>query len=432
MREMIRTIEDSQTAQALHGLLSLNAEALNESMATYLQAEIQDSPQDVAPPAVSRSVSSPTMENGWNGQSESPSSMVALSMLLHKRFIAEQKQVAAQRDEKGKKAAAAIPAPPPVGHQVEVLNDGMVIKPEPIDRVIYEPHPSIPRDMQMSNSHPGGQVTSTINQPITSPHTTTSIVTSLLKAPTQISYGSPQLIKSFDSSLTPEVMASLMPQFLAQIPNNPIIAHQVMTYRPDAIGQPKLLNQSVIVPNTSLDLRKVNRSLSDEYVSRSPIKKRPYTMYDEMAPNSNDAPSDKRSKGAIAMENVANNYAINLSLPRSMPDPATIYVQAPPAQAPPHGWTERPSSDDHTAVVMPFVKNAAATHSRADEDSKLSVSLVSARLQEAFTNTFILSKSLLPEMELRLHEWRKECMESMVDKIVVEQLRTARMFRQVK
>ncbi|KAJ8318218.1 hypothetical protein KUTeg_003309 [Tegillarca granosa] len=229
MREMIRSMEDSQTEQALHGLLSLNSE-------------------------VERQIAI-SSENSVSGTSECPSpsmaeppnqaSMAALSMLLKQRAREGQFPARLSTETNSSYEDGCEMSPILKQEKTEIVD--LHINPEE-DRKVSPP---------VINHTPA-------HTQVSDQAARASIVSSLLTLPQHIAFRfpHPQFITA-DSKFNEHMMLSLAPTTM--------LNQSVNSYTSES--QPES-PQSVIVQNVSLDLRKNIRD--DEHINKSPIKKRPY------------------------------------------------------------------------------------------------------------------------------------------------------------
>ncbi|KAL8579393.1 hypothetical protein ACOMHN_026758 [Nucella lapillus] len=359
MREMIRNIEDTQTEQALHGLLSLNPDAHTSRSASpsAVSPSLLTSPPPGLPTALTLGVSSSpvclpdsvVVSSSVGAMPDPPgaqSSMAALSMLLKQRSsgggqLIGQPMVATDAHVQAMRAASHTNGhgkefrPPPsedsggwggeeeeekplmlkVERVVPTQTETTYITSSPQSRHPHHHHhpppPLSPPDsrgvlplsspvctspstssaavtlMSMVASHSAAstQVRSSVGEE--------SVVGSMLRAPPQLHYSlaRPQLLVKTEGLAVPQVLVKNEAGALTQTISaslsglstslggrgNPLtpMAHLTLPLPlPLHAQQP-----SVIVQNATLDLRK----RSDEQISRSPIKKRPYIPSSSLA-----------------------------------------------------------------------------------------------------------------------------------------------------
>ncbi|XP_069124454.1 nuclear receptor subfamily 1 group D member 2-like isoform X1 [Argopecten irradians] len=368
MREMIRSMEDTQTEQALHGLLSLNSD-IERQIAASTEAAVAAS-----------------MSNGINQSGPSQTSMAALSMLLKQRaqsgFLIDRDRGSIETNCSTEDSSESLP----------------LIKQEHRDSIenrkeIHDRCQSLSPDAESAHPAHSG-IPDSVNR--------SSIVNSLLTLPQHIAFrfphphllmpGNVEPGKPYENNVPPFVSSASQP---IDATMNGLSAH----------SQSPLSQQSVIVQNTTLDLRKHNRG--DEKI-RSPIKKRPYN------------PSYSTDKEVEDEEEVYRKIQRRDSVSNdvSSPDPYTskklvINEMAdrpfPPSYIP---TRDKQSTMDHTAVVAPIVKNV----SRIEEDIKLTVPMLIYKIHDSFLQTFTFMKSKLQEMEEKLMEMKEHIAQGLMKK----------------
>ncbi|XP_048758927.1 uncharacterized protein LOC125668650 isoform X2 [Ostrea edulis] len=355
MREMIKTMEDSQTEQALHGLLSLNSEAERRIAAT---AEAAVKATEIGP------------EN-LHKDAAPQASMAALSILLKQRA---QSQHSPDQNRNSVETNCST----------EDSNDSLPrvhIKQENHD----EEYVSRPSSIHEINNVPAHSQNG-------DPAVRNSIVSSLLTLPQHVAfrYSHPQLLlQGGDNKANLE---EAYPQFV----QNLVSHHSELAAQENFLTQ----QQSVIVENMTLDLRKHNRGDGpEEKFHRSPIKKRPYNpnastdIYPEPTKYARTETISERSDSPESPQKLVINMGQDYSMKQSSP---------PPRSHLPH----RERGLDHTAVVAPFVKPNIYIH--REEDTKLTIPLLTFKIHEAFNQTFTFLKLQLNHMEeiLTLHRDR--------------------------
>ncbi|XP_071106579.1 nuclear receptor subfamily 1 group D member 1-like [Haliotis cracherodii] len=491
MREMIRSIEDTQTEQALHGLLSLNPEcstqspsgnpALNtmvisslnfpadnqSSMAalSMLLKQRQNLNHLIGQPRVAEqslemdntndlhsnsnnisSTSNNSLSTSNNSMSEAESS--------HQYHIASEHEPLMLKVERRESVQEHLPQPEPdypprssplVSRSSPSVSD-LPLSPrltiaEPTVSVSTIPSTISPRSavpsrllavasmtkpqMQppLSSSSSGGSSSSSISS-------THSVMGSLLRTPPQINYTLPSLssqqfyIKTEDGG-TECVMSTVVPAMTSMLP--PAVSSSTSLGTMD-IPSPHSQQPSVIVQNLTLDLRKK----SEELISRSPIKKRPYYPTEDSQTEIIQRHEPIEPKEKFQKVNHMEQ-STNLSKQRRISNdqwpvrPDTNSYQDTPMTS---HYSRVPVSHDqspveHTAVVTPIVNKSRTNmySRRMEEEPKLTVPSMISKIQESFVTTFTLLKVRLGEMSQKLREYQgQNSMERMIGRIVTEHL----------
>lgn len=363
MREMIRSMEDSQTEQALHGLLSLNSDIERQIVAST-EAAVAAS-----------------MTNGISPNGPSQTSMAALSMLLKQRaqtgFMMDHDRGSMETNCSTEDSSESLP----------------LIKQEHRDSIdnrkeIHDRCQSLSPEVDSTRLHPA-------HSGIADSMARSSIVNSLLTLPQHIAFrfphphllmpGAVEPSKAYENNVPPFVSSATVSQPIDATING-LSAH----------SQAAISQQSVIVQNTTLDLRKHNRG--DEEKIRSPIKKRPYNP--SYTTNKNDL-EDEEVYRKIQRRNCMSSRV-------SSPDPylakTLVMNEAADRPFPSHiPMRDKPSTMDHTAIVAPIVKNVV----RSEEDIKLTVPMLIYKIHDSFLQTFTFMKSKLQEMDEKLMEMKE-------------------------
>lgn len=458
---MIRTMEDHQTTQALHGLLSLKSD--NGSYSGYGELSIQREEQTA-------DISSTNNEEkpAENSPDQGPSSMAALSALLRQRSqsnlatpkLAESSpQSAANCNSDSNQPTANEPtkhikrnrvtssgAPKKRRRQTSADQDssltnglaplaltsqsttGTVTSTVTIgdQGVKHEPFPmsvaatSVQMADAKSVAHPAT---------VTSPSVpTSSVVGSLLRLPPQVTLNlqevtSPHLIvktEFADGHAKEEVVRSYLPQVVPQY-HSPVVV-------PKSSVAPQQLAHSVIVANMSLDLRKnpSTNGKTDEQISRSPIKKRPYVVADQDVgnPGAGDVSDRQRMKASYGDVVMAQGVPLNLQTVPLVVNGDMIPVSRIPVSGGHYMKRDLVSTPEHTAVVAPIIKSEMLTLARQDlEDAKISITTMTTRVLDAYLTSFAIMKLKMKEMSQELQTYRQQnTMEGMIGRIVAEQL----------
>lgn len=357
MREMIKTMEDSQTEQALHGLLSLNSEAERRIAASAGEA----AKSEIGP------------EN-LHKEAAPQASMAALSMLLKQRA---QSQHSPDQNRNSVETNCST----------EDSNDSMQrvsIKQENTE----DEYASRPASNHEINNIPAHSQNG-------DPAVRNSIVSSLLTLPQHVAFRYPHppfLLQGGDEKTSLE---EAFPQYVQNLINhhNEIAAHE------NFLTQQQ---HSVIVENMTLDLRKHNRGDGpEEKFHRSPIKKRPYNpnassdIYPEPTKYARTETISERAESPESPQKLVINMGQDYSIKQS---------SSPPPR--PHPLYRGERGLDHTAVVAPIVKPNIYIH--REEDTKLTIPLLTFKIHESFNQTFTFLKLQLNHMEeiLALHKDR--------------------------
>nr|XP_022318211.1 uncharacterized protein LOC111121296 isoform X3 [Crassostrea virginica] len=356
MREMIKTMEDSQTEQALHGLLSLNSEAERRIAASAEEAtKVEIVPENLHKEAAPQA------------------SMAALSMLLKQR---------AQSHHSPDQNRNSVET----NCSTEDSNDSMhrvTIKQENHE----DDYTSRPTSNHEINNIPAHSQNS-------DPAVRNSIVSSLLTLPQHVAFGYPHSQFLLPAGMDEKTsLEEAYPQFVKNLINH----HNEIAAQENYLAQQQ---QSVIVENMTLDLRKHNRGDGpEEKFHRSPIKKRPYNpnassdIYPEPTKYARTETISERSDSPESPQKLVINMGQDYSIKQSSPPPRSHPL-----------YRER--GLDHTAVVAPIVKPHIYIH--REEDTKLTIPLLTFKIHEAFNQTFTFLKLQLNHMEeiLALHKER--------------------------
>ncbi|KAK6170120.1 hypothetical protein SNE40_018592 [Patella caerulea] len=400
MREMIRTIEDTQTEQALHGLLSLNSEG-NSQVLNQLSTN-------------------PLVISGLNFQADpnNQSSMAALSMLLKQRTNVSQligePMVADQHPD-----SEELPSP----NHDEDDSRGQHMEPIMLKNDM--------KDQRHLLDQNGAQNLSLLREVATSSHSeripvSISTYPNSYKSSPSNNFNRTSHESTFmvpHSTVKHEYLDEehLVSSAVSPCTSNYIPVSSVQIPSPQQ--QQQLQQQSVIVQNLTLDLRKK----SEEEISRSPIKKRPYIPNDEIG----DMKSDKiETVSKIRhVENEPNHFSNNnkkritdnLALRASL----NAHREALARQEyEAHTLSREPTTSEHMAVVTPIMKNRTNFVSRREDETKLTIPSMITKIHESYNVTFTFLKVRMAEMKQKLLELRKQnSMESMIGRIVTEQLK---------
>ncbi|GAB1597281.1 uncharacterized protein LOC115232352 [Argonauta hians] len=463
MREMIKTIEDTQTQQALHGLLSLQSEMTPEMLPSFVQTP-SPSNSDLSP-LVSSTAALTSSESEAN--SVNRSSVTALSLLLKNRAVStcvpkmvpleEHKQLLANGDNSH------------ITNISDAESDEGSKLPEPLDDSPYSKSIAVERRSPIL-------VPSTAHKPAVQ-----SIVSSILSIPSSVSFGvqqSPFVLKpSTEIRPNSHAITTLSPSSTQRYHNsyinrtssavqliNPVSTNSVVNKHTDralstTITTTTTPQPSVIVANTSLDLRKTFKH--DKPVNRSPIKKRPY-MVSEQEETCSIQPTKH-----IKQEVKDNCYNNSLSVKETV-SPEPVNLSCNMASTPWHHRMEQQTPDTTTTspsltvvkqervayrssadcvMSLPSVAHdnaagaasAAATGGAAAAGGGASISahhLNSLRrtedetipnmtmiIEEAFSNSFGCQESRMSAIQMRYQELKPgKLLDSMIGKRLNEDL----------
>lgn len=451
MREMIKTIEDTQTQQALHGLLSLQSEMTSEMLPAFVQAPPSPSHSElstlVSPnPAVSSSLSMDSESNAVNR-----SSVTALSLLLKNRAI-----------------NTCVPKMELAGSKMSVNGDNSQITnisdaesddsskaPEQADDTPY------PKSIAVERTHlslPSAAHKSTI---------VPSIVGSILSIPTTVTFPvqqSPYALKhSTDMRTAPHTVTTVSPSgprfqnsYVNRIPSvqimNPVSTTSVGINKTvdrglsTTVSTQTAVQPSVIVANTSLDLRKTLKQ--DKPVNRSPIKKRPYMVSEHDDSIINSLPPSKHIKQEVKETENCSNAAPSPQPPPS-PEPVNLSCNVSPATA----WhrMEQTQTPDTTSPSLTVVKQERISYRssaepmlavpsvmhdggggstscgshhmnnlrRTEDDTIPSMTLI---IDEAFGNSFGCKEAKLLAMQYHQGLKPAKLMDSIIGKLINDQV----------
>lgn len=352
MREMIKTIEDTQTQQALHGLLSLQSEMTSEMLPTFVQAP-SPSNSDMSPlvspsPAVTSSISMDSESNSVNR-----SSVTALSLLLKNRALST-------CVPKMELSSCKLPVNGDNSHITNISDaesDDSSKAPEQADDTTY------PKSIAVERSH--------LSHP-TAAHKPTivpSIVGSILSIPSSVAFPvqqSPYALKhSTDMRTASHTVTTVSPSgprfqnsYVNRSPSvqimNPVSTTSVGINKTvdrglsTTVSTQTAVQPSVIVANTSLDLRKTLKQ--DKPVNRSPIKKRPYMVSEQDDNTSSLHPSKPIKQEVKETENSLNAPSPQ---PTLSPEPVNLSCNV----SPPTAWHRmEQQTPDTTSPSLTVVK----------------------------------------------------------------------------
>ncbi|XP_052781742.1 uncharacterized protein LOC128218187 isoform X2 [Mya arenaria] len=497
MRDLIRSIEDKQTEQALHGLLSLNSDSESRTLIDSLDQN----------------------EVNLNRQEINHLSVAALQMLLK------------QRAECGPNypRQRAHGATPP-RHSSPLL-DGPPLAHSGMNRVDSDQPLDLSDESNLSNTqdHFNGVQTSLPLNLITTASTRAQMMGSILNMQSQLPFHlphSPLAIKTedghiedrrspylpmFDPSLTvtsrnsPSVLKSqslvaqqyaIQQQLAAAMVQHHLAVNSAsldlttttpVTNRhyelkreegepgdgedrePGSESVSNSTSKSVIIQQTSLDLRKVIKEEESMKHSRSPIKKRPYVpmqgsekevVYKHSRLSTDSSSSSLRSftpdrrPSSAEQSPSATPYPAHVPAPTSSqladtrysqplhidtsshlinshgPRPVSpnMYHQSPLASDYRRGSSPdmRPSRDKqpqsdhhHTAVVAPIIQNRYCTQLSREDEARITVPLLTVKIHESFYSTFTFLKHRLDEMQYKLRNYQgNEMMDGIINRLL--------------
>lgn len=491
MREMIRNIEDTQTEQALHGLLSLKADSGSRSGSPSTSPGVVSTPgmslAGVGVSTVSTSSSATSLgigatmgvasssSSGTNALTISDpatqTSMAALSMLLKQRStmgpLIGQPMVAdhcipsmhrhtpsAHTNGRSDVSAAGDSGPEdekPLMLKVERRGSGEgshIHQGLPPSSSPHSPHSLSP-----SSSAASMTLMSMVAATTASRSHEESVVGSMLRSPPQLQYtvATPQfLVKSEGGQHASQfllkreinqadsiISTSVLPTTLAAAAAASSSKHQHLGSGGHLALPLNLGHQpSVIVQNASLDLRKK----SDEQISRSPIKKRPYIPM-SMGENEIDErgeelglkplPEVKQAKHRKGRDHGSHAHHLPQEMyhPLSMAPTSSIVQQSADSFSSRHNIIKEVVSPSSSQSLMVVTKSSASSsttpYKKHEEEAKLTVPYMISRLHESYDTTFTFLKMRLLEMKQRLRDYQQQnTMERMIGRIISEHLKT--------
>ena len=489
MREMIRNIEDTQTEQALHGLLSLNADsnnsrstspAISPSMLSSLVLPVSMATMGVTSSTVglpTSSSASPTSLALTDPVSQS--SMAALSMLL--------KQRSSMGQLIGQPMVAADPRLQAL-HQSTTHTNGRAVELRPAEdsrcedekplmlKVERMPHREA-SPSQQSPPSPDHRLPPSSSPHCSSPSSSSAAVTlmsmvagtsagrshshresvvgSMLRSPPQLHYtlAGPQfLIKTEGGQPTPQILikneagsSSETVISTSMLPTTTTLASGTgKHHRLPPMAQlplPMHAQPSVIVQNATLDLRKK----SDEQISRSPIKKRPYIPSSMSDDEEGEGGAGGDSSPKVLPEVPQSKQRRMMHLDHQEPSQSSDVfsgVRSADSYSGRHDMMKevlRPvssQSDSHmpsplSTTVMRSKAPASSSSSSStmsiakkhEEEAKLTVPYMISRLHESYNATFTFLKVRLGEMKQKLRDYHHQnTMERMIGRIISENL----------
>lgn len=180
--------------------------------------------------------------------------------------------------------------------------------------------------------------------------------------------------------------------------------------------------QSVIVENMTLDLRKHIKS--EEQISRSPIKKRPYIPAD----NSKDQRKEE-DHGVPPMKQLKSSShgvpASGFLVESPLELRSNMMINQPQSPVDISGqigtnWKDRSSSSEHTAVVAPMIKIETSSPPHRREEEKLTAPLLTFKIHESFFYTFTFLKIKQEEMQVKLREFKLHVEQGVIEKVLKE------------
>lgn len=561
MREMIRSIEDTQTEQALHGLLSLNADSNSSRSPVSPSGAAASSPSVVSLTGVSLPVSlamvSSAAEATQSGNNmmyttsvlndpASQSSMAALTILLKQRSsmgggLIGQPMVAADPRLQAlhlphSNSSTPTSSTPTSTHSAngrststwtDIRSEGAADEDKPLMLKVERggsssaslresilgsrrspPSPAhhhhhLPLSDLASSRHPrASTLACSCSSPSSSSAAVTlmsmvaasgrdrsgslgqdSVVSSLLRSPPQLQYTlTPQLVikgeggqvvVKTEAGVTDVHSASIISSSSSAYSGSAIIGggrHGLQKLHPMAhVPLPASVSQSpsVIVQNASLDLRK----RPDDYISRSPIKKRPYIPSDLQEeeedlegeggePSGGDSspqpfsdtlrPPPKQRRLSNTPLHLYRDHQVSSQSP-------DMYMGSAGLRAPdsysgrydmmkevlhpgvnslasdlhlPHYLSSSSSTSSSSQVTRAKAtpsssvsQSTSAISKRHEDEAKLTVPYMISRLHESYNATFTFLKVRLLEMKQKLREYlHQNTMERMIGRIISENL----------
>ena len=461
MRDLIRSIEDKQTEQALHGLLSLNTDT---DPARQLMEGLET--------------------NCMSRQDINQLSVNALQMLLKQRAECGPNYPRQKHNLPStppRRDSPKVDIPPPTlcndNEQPLDLSDESNLSANH-ELPVQSQHLRLPLNLtnasraQIMNSILNMQAQLPFHVPVPHPPIT---VKSEAGAPDERPYmtvfdpalvarGSPLYLQS---NLAAQQYAVDQMNMARRAVEEQI--HEQELERRETSESPK---SSVIVQNTSLDLRKVIKEEESKH-SRSPIKKRPYVpsvnsetdadgenipyKHSRLSTDSNSSTGTYTPEARMTPSSTGHAvYPVSLARSSS----GELMSQYTPHQSvrissPPQTHTEQLMSDyrtaeilrekqrelsslshrdhlpqrdisqpdHHTAVVAPIVKNRYVTQPSREDEVRLTVPLLIYKIHESFYSTFTFLKTRHEEMQLKLRNYQgTESMDGMINRLIAEHI----------
>lgn len=462
MRDLIRSIEDKQTEQALHGLLSLNTDT---DPARQLMEGLET--------------------NCMSRQDINQLSVNALQMLLKQRAECGPNYPRQKHNLPStppRRDSPKVDIPPPLlcddNEQPLDLSDESNLSANH-ELPAQSQHLRLPINLtnasraQIMNSILNMQAQLPFHVPV--PHQPITIKTEIgapderpymsVFDPALVARGSPLYLQS---NLTVQQLAVDQFSMARRVVEEQF--HEQELDKPEMSESPK---SSVIVQNTSLDLRKVIKEEESKH-SRSPIKKRPYVPSVNSEP---DADSENIPYKYSRLSTDSNSSSASYNTPEARMTPSstghTVYhpslassssselmSQYTPHQSvrissPPQTHSEQLMSDyrtaeilrekqrelislshrehlpprdtsqpdHHTAVVAPIVKTRYVTQPSREEEVRLTVPLLIYKIHESFYSTFTFLKTRHEEMQHKLRNFQgTESMDGMINRLIAEHI----------
>ena len=475
MRDLIRTIEDKQTEQALAGLLSLNS--------------------DTDP---ARQLLEGLETNCMSRQEINQLSVNALQMLLKQRAecgpnYPRQKHINHNLPSTPpRRDSPKVDIPPPTmcddNEQPLDLSDESNLS---ANHELPLPSHHLRLPLNLTNVSRAQIVNSILNMQAQLPFHLPVSHSQLIKAepqavddrpymsvldPALVPRGSPLYLQS--NIAAQQQIAAMEQMNMAKRAAEEYSPDDEVPEDPDRQEISKSPKSSVIVQNTSLDLRKVIKEEAETKHSRSPIKKRPYVpsassdanadgenipyKYSRLSTDSNSShasyssdarmtpsssypdaypnhlatsPDQEHMSQYIPQEStrISSPEEVPLNAERLMSDYRTAEMlrekqrelsslshrEHPPP--PPRDMTSQP--DHHTAVVAPIIKNRYVTQSSREDDARLTVPLLIYKIHESFFTTFTFLKTRHEEMQMKLRNYQAtESMDGMINRLITEHI----------
>ncbi|XP_014785443.1 uncharacterized protein LOC106880133 isoform X3 [Octopus bimaculoides] len=446
MREMIKTIEDTQTQQALHGLLSLQSEMTPEMLPAFVQAP-SPSNSDLSPLVSSTAAVTSSIPIDSEANSVNRSSVTALSLLLKNRAVStcvpkmavEEHKLLANGDNSH------------ITNISDAESDEGSKLPEPVDDSPY------PKSIAVERSPIS--VPSTAHKPAVQ-----SIVSSILSIPSSVSFGVQQssfvLKPSTDIRPTSHAITTVSPstqrfhnsyinrtssvQLMNPVSTNSVVVnkHTDRALSTTVSTITTTTQPSVIVANTSLDLRKTFKH--DKPVNRSPIKKRPY-MISEQEESCNSIQPSKHIKQEVK----DNDSCFNNLSPKETVSPEPVNLSCNMTSTPWHRMEQQipdttspsltvvkqerlsyRSSADHVMTLPSAAHDNAAGASisghhlnslrRSEDETIPNMTMI---IEEAFSNSFGCQESRMTAIQMRYQELKPgKILDSMIGKRLNEDI----------
>ncbi|KAL3877609.1 hypothetical protein ACJMK2_035303 [Sinanodonta woodiana] len=406
MRDLIRSIEDKQTEQALHGLLSLNSDI------------------DPARQLVEAMEPNGLNRTELNRQEINHLSVAALQMLLKQRAQAGPNFPKYSRAETSMLSESPAVSKPDIDSSMTSENEQHLdLSDESNSTSSQDKNYGIPLNLVTSASrstptHSPFPLQSTLQ---TYPHQQVVIKTE--------NDEEDRIFAHFPTAVDPSMNFSAQNSQIPEQFKKALSAQQ----------------QSVIVQNMTLDLRKNIKM--EEKISRSPIKKRPYVPMSEVedgevinkhlllgtnsrysnSSSSDNSPSPGIHSSECSRVDIFPTGMISNRVNQISSDYITAQAlrghQLPVMTNASLERQNMSQADNNTAVVAPIVKNKFPSLLSKEDEARLTVPLLTYKIHESFFSTFTFLKARLAEMQYKVREFKGlDSMDGMINRLIAKHI----------